>query len=122
MQERDPFPLRTDTWRLVDQPDTRGAAAIHHFVEILNGEADVMHSGPTFFDETGNWIVTRVRLEQLYKRFSGLKTGDARAVRVVERHLGHSEDVAVEIDAFVNGPNSDSYMGNTGSAGAWWVH
>ncbi len=122
MKKRDPFPLSPNPRRLVNQSKARGPAPVHNLIKIVHGEADVMDSRSALVQETADRIVAGVGLEQFDKGIAGLKARDPGAVGIIERYLGHAEDVTVKIDTFVDGANRDSDVRNPGSAGAWWVH
>src|SRR4051794_32538905 len=96
MEERDTFPICTESWRLVDQSDARGPAAGEGVVQIVDGEADVMNAGPPFREEPADRTVRRAALEQLDERVAGGEARDQGAVGIVEGHLGQTEEVAIE--------------------------
>ncbi len=122
MQERDPLPLGPDTWRLINEPDPRRAAPLHHLIQVVHGKADVVNSGSALVQEPADRIVAGFGLQELDKGFTGLESGYSGSIGIVERHLRHAEDVAIKIDAFVNRAYRDSDVRNPGSAWAWWVH
>lgn len=102
MQKRDPFPLSAYPWRFIYQPKPGRPAPFHHLVQIVYRKADVVNSRSALVQKAGDRIVAGIGLQQLDKRLSGLEPGDSRTVGIVEFHLGHSKDVAIEIDAVVN--------------------
>ena len=102
MQKRDPLPLSSYPWRFVDQPKAGRPAPFHDLVQIVNRKADVVNSRSALVQKAGDGIVAGIGLQQLDKRLSGLEAGDSCAIGIVEFHLGHSKDVAIEIDAVVN--------------------
>jgi hypothetical protein len=83
VQECNPFPLRPDPWRLINEPDPRSSAPVQNLVKIVYGKADVMYAGTTFIDEPGYRIVARIWFEQLNEGFTGLKAGDSGAIGIV---------------------------------------
>ncbi len=122
MQERDPLALGPDPWRLIDEPDPRRTAPVHHLVQVVHCKADVVNSGSALVQEPADRVVACFRLQELDKGLSGLESGYPGSIGIVERHLRHAEDVAIKIDAFVDRPYRDSDVRNPGSAWAWWVH
>lgn len=47
MQKRDPFLLGADAGGLVDEPNAGRTTTLEGGVEVIDGEAEVMDSGPT---------------------------------------------------------------------------
>jgi hypothetical protein len=102
VKEGDSLPLGADPRRLVDQTQAGGPAAIHDLVQIVYRKADVVNSWSALLKKASDRIVPGIGLQELDKRLTGLEAGDSRTVGIVELHLGHSKDVAIEIDAVVN--------------------
>ena len=65
VQEGNPLPLRPDPRPLVDEAEPRGAAAVEHRVEVVDGEADVVDPGPAPGDELADGAAGLGGLEQL---------------------------------------------------------
>ena len=118
MEERDTFPFRTEARCLVDEADTRGAAAIEGTVEVVDGEADVMDAWATFGDELADRRVGMFGLEQLDEGITGREAGDPGTIGIVERHLGKAEEIAVEGKYLVECAHGDPDVGDArGAAG-----
>src|SRR5690348_11382719 len=114
MEERDALAFRADPWRLVDEADAGGTAAVERAIEVVHLEADVMDAGPAPGDELADGALRRLALEELDERLAGGQPRDAGAIGVVQRHFGHAEDVAVEGQDLVEGADGDAHVGNTG--------
>lgn len=54
--------------------------------------------------------------EKLDERVTGSKTGDVRAIGVVERNLFESEDVTIERKDLIERANRDADVGNARAA------
>jgi hypothetical protein len=96
MEKRYTFPLRADAGRLVDEPDTRGPAPVQRAVEVVDGEANVVDAWPSLRDKLPDRGVAALGLEQLDERLAGGESHDPRSIRILQRRLGHPEDIAVE--------------------------
>src|SRR5258708_317443 len=100
--------------RLVEEAEAGRLAAGERGVEIVDGEADVMDARTPVGDEPADGCVRGVGLEELHQRFAGVYGTDFPAVGVVERHLGHAEDVAIEWYDGVEGCDCDADVGKAG--------
>lgn len=116
MQEGDAFAFGSDAWGLVDEPQSGCSAARKRPVEVVHGEAHVMDAWAPLGYELPDWRVLGLGCEQLYQRFSGSDTRDSGAVGVVERHLGHAEDITVERQQLVEGTHGNPDVGDAGAA------
>ena len=122
MQERDALAFGADAWLFVDQLNSRLAASLENAVEIIDREADVVYPRSTLLDKPGDRR-SRVRgLQQLHQRLSGIESGDAGAVRVVQRHLGQTENVAKKGNALPQGSHCDADMRNANTTRGCWGH
>jgi len=122
MQKGDPLPLGTEARRLVNELNAVCFAAGEGAVEIFHRETNVMNAGAALPEELPNGGFGLVWLEQLDQRFPGHESHDARTIGVIERGLGHAEDVAIEGDNRREGFHGDAEMGNAGSAWGWRSH
>ena len=116
MEERDTFPFGAEAGCVVDETNAGRSATCQRAVEIVDGEADVMNTGSTFGDELANWGIGGVGLEELHERLAGLHSCNTGAVGVIERHFGHSENVAIEWKDLVERLYRDAYVGDAGRA------
>ena len=120
MKEGDTLTFRTEARRSVDETHTGLAAPLEGAVEIVNGKTDVVDARSALGDELADGSASGVGLQQLDERFPGLHAGDARTIRVVERHFGHPEDVSVEGKDLVEGFHRDAHVGDASGA-AWKI-
>jgi hypothetical protein len=51
VQERDSFSLGANSGLLVDEPEPRCAAPLECAIQVVDGEADVVNAGSSFFQE-----------------------------------------------------------------------
>jgi len=96
MQKRDPFLLGADAGGFVDESNTGRTTTRESGVEVVDEEAEVMDSGPTFGHKSADRRFRSVGFEQLDERVAGSEADDRRAVGVVERHVWQAEDVTIE--------------------------
>ena len=115
MQERDAFAVGTDAGDLVDQLDPCATAAVERGTEIVDGKTDVMNARTTFGDELADGRGGIIGLEQLDEGVAGTKASDARAVGVVERFFGKSEQVAIEGEYAVECVDSNADVRDPGA-------
>ena len=115
MEKRDPFPLGADPGRLIDQPNSGGPAARERIVEVVDGEANVMDPRPPRVQKLGDRSARFPRLEELNERLTGREPDDRRAVGVIERNDGESEDVAIERYGIGKSANGNADVGDTRS-------
>ena len=116
MKKCDTFPVGANSRRVVNEADASGFAAGKRTVKIVHGKTDVMDAGPTFREVFSNGCVRRIGFEKFHERITGLDGGNASAVGVVERNLGHAEEIAVEWQYLVERLYSDAHVGNAGGA------
>lgn len=116
MEEGNPFAFGTQPWDIVDEANAGRLAALERTVKIINGETDVMDSWPSPGDEFADGRVWGPGFEQLDEGFSGHQAGDSRAIGIIERHVGHAEDVAIEWQDLVERGNSETDVGDAGAA------
>lgn len=96
MQEGYPFAFSAKARRLVDEPQSGSSAARKRLVEVVHGEAHVMDAWAAFGHELSDGRVSRLGFEKFNQRFSGSYARDSGAIGVVERDLGHTEDITVK--------------------------
>ena len=96
MQERNPFSFRSQTWFGVDQAKSSVAAFLQRAVQVIDGEADVVDSRSTLFQELSDRRVGFIRFEELDERLPCLEAIDPGPVAISQLSLGHSEDIAIE--------------------------
>ena len=116
MQKGDALSFGADARHFVDETDGRRATAREGRVQIVDDEADVMNARTSFSDELSDWRVRRVGLEQLDECVAGGKSGDARSIGIVERHVGQLQDVAIERKQLVEPAHGDADMGDARAA------
>lgn len=122
MEEGDTLALGPDARHFVDELNPRLPAPLEHPVQIVDGEADVMHSRSALLDKAGNRRALICRLQQLHQGLSSTEPSDARAVRVVQRNLGQAEYIAEKRRALAERPHRDAYVRNANSARGCWGH
>jgi len=123
MQEGDAFAFRADTGCLVDEPNAGGTTPLEGGVDVVDGEADVMDSGAAFGDKSSDRGFRTFGFEQFDERLTGREACDGRSVGVVERYFWQVEDVAIERQYLVEGPNGDSDVRDSRSPrGGWHAH
>jgi len=116
MEKRDPFLLGADAGRLVDEPDAGCTTALEGVVEVVNEKAEVMDSGPALGHKSADWRVRGLGFEQLDERIAGSEADDRRAIGVVERYLGHAEDVTIEGQNLIEGTDRNADVRESSSA------
>ena len=116
MQKRDPFLLGADAGGFVDEPDAGCTTTLEGGIEVVNGKAEVVDSRPALGHETSNGRVRGLGFEQLDERISGFEASDRRAVGVVERHLRHAEDIAIERQNLIEGTDRNTDVRESSSA------
>ena len=87
MQKRDPLALGTDPGLVVDQLNSRCAAARERGIEVVHREANVVDSGAFSGDKSRYRRRFVPSLQQLDQRFPCRESRYARAITVFERHL-----------------------------------
>lgn len=98
MQERNPLSLRSHARRFINESYACGPAAAQCPLQIVHCKTDVVDAGAATFHETSDGRIRPFRFEQLHQRFACLQPGNPRTVGVVQFHLFHSKNVAVEGD------------------------
>jgi hypothetical protein len=82
-----------------------------------------MDARPALGHEPANGRVRRLCFEELDQGFSGRQAGDPCSVRVIERLFRKTEDIAVERQDLIEGPNRNPDVCETSSAaGRWHAH
>ena len=119
MDEGDALSLGADARCLVDETKPSLSAAIEGPIEIIYHETDVVYPRPTLGDEPSDRSVRRVGLEELHERLAGGESGNPRPIGVVQRHVGHIEDVAIEGKQVVQPSDGDTDVGDSRSARGW---
>jgi len=122
VEKGDPLSLGPEARCLVDELDAMRLTTGEGAVEILNREANVMDAGAALPEELPNGGFGLVWFQQFDQRFPGDESHDARTIGVIERGLGHAEDIAVEGDDRREGFDGDAEMGDAGSAWGWRSH
>jgi len=118
MQEGDPLPFGPEAWVLVDEADAGGATAGEGALQVVNGEADVMDSGPALGDEFPDGGIGDVGLQEFDEGLAGGQSDDPGPVGVIERHLGHPEHLSIEGQDGLEGRDRDADVGESGAAGS----
>lgn len=116
MQERDSLSLRSDPRLLVDELYAGSPAALEHCVEVVDGKADVVDTGPALCHKPPYGRLGIVGLQQLHQ---GLPRGEpdyARPIRIIEVDLGQTQDVPEERNAPCESLDCDPDMGYSGAA------
>lgn len=116
MKEGDPFSFRSEARYLVDEADSSSATALERPLEIVDVEADVMNARATLGDELADGRLGSFTLEKFNERFAGDESRNAGTVRIIERSLGHAEDVAVEWQDLLERTNRHTDVGDSRSA------
>ncbi len=101
---------------LVDESDAVRFALPQRTVKILNGETDVMDPWTSSGDELANRGIGGAGLKKFDQCVSGDEAGDLCAIGVIEGHLDHPEDVAVEGQDLVERFDGETNVGDTGAA------
>ena len=114
MEKGDTFPLGAKSWNFINEAYTGRLAARERCIEVINGKTDVMDAGAAVGDELADRRIVSIGLEELNKRLTGLHARDMGAIGVIERDFGHAEEVAVEGQDVVQGPDSNANVGNSG--------
>ena len=91
MKESDPLSFRSNPRLFIDQPNTRGPAALEYSIEIRNRKADVMNARTPLRDEFSNRRIGVFRLQKLHKRLASLECLDSGAVGISELYWLHSQ-------------------------------
>ena len=117
MQEGDALAFGAKARGLVDQHDTRLAAARERRVEVVDGETEVMDAGSPLLEELRDRRARVLRFEQFDEGATGGEAGYAGAVAVFERRVGEAEHVAVEGDQGIDALHGDADVGDAG-----WSH
>jgi len=117
--------------QMVDNPDYADglatslkaglAAAPERAFQVVHGKADVVDARAPLGDEPADRRALRLRLQQLHERLAGREPGDARAVCVVQRDLGHPQHVPVERQQPLDRAHGDADVRDAGAAaGDFW--
>jgi hypothetical protein len=120
VEERDTFPFGPDAGRVIDESDPGGSAALEGAVEVVDGKTYVVNAGAALGDESSDGRICYVGLQKLDEGLTGDKAHDAGSVAVVERSLGHRENVAVEGKHFVESAHRDADVSDASSTGYIW--
>lgn len=107
MQKGDSFSLGSDARFLVDELNTRGAAAVECRVQVVHRKADVMNPRSALRYEARDWGCGIVRLQQLDERLPGAESHDARSVGIIEFHLSQTQNIAEKGKGVAEGLQSD---------------
>ena len=119
MDEGDALSLGADARCLVDEPQPCLPTAIEGALEIIYHETDVVYPRPTLGDESSDRSVRRVGLEELHERVAGGESGNPGPIGVVQRNVGHVEDVAIKGKQVVQPSDGDADVGDSRPARAW---
>lgn len=117
MQEGYAFAFGAHARSLVDQRDTRRAAARERRVDVVDGKADVVDPGTSLVEELRDGRARVPRFEEFDQRVTSGQAGYAGAVAVVEGRVAQAEHVAVEGEQFV-----DAFYGDADVGDAGWGH
>ena len=124
MEKGDGFALGAEPRFVIDQANTCTTTAFQCSVQIIDGEADVVNAGTAFGDELADRRLGRFGLEELDERVARAQTGDTSTIGIVQRLLGHAEQIAVEGQESIERVDSNSDMSDSGAFGPWghWGH
>jgi len=122
VEEGDPLPLGADTGNLVDKPESGVTAPLQHAVEVVHGETDMVNAGPTLGDVFPDRGVVSGGLQQFHERLACGEADDAGAVRIIEGHLRHLQDVAEDGQQVVDGAHGNPDVGDARAAAKRFGH
>ncbi len=122
MQECDARPFSAYAWRLVDQSQSSGPAALEHSVEVVNREADVMNAGPAPGDKPGDWCLRSIWFQELHKALTGREGLDNRSIRIGHLDLFQSEYLTEERELRSNRLEGDSNVRDSGAFQGSFLH
>lgn len=122
MQERDSLAFGATARGLINEGDAGGAAALQHCVEVVNGHAEVVDSGPAAGDEFRDGGVGGGWLEQFHERVAGHEPGDACSVGIAERRVVKAEYVAEERLQGIQRLDGEADVGDAGAAAGLGGH
>lgn len=118
MDEGDALTFGADSGSLIDQSEAGGAAAVEGGIDVVDGEADVMDSGTSGGYEFADWGRGVTGFEKLDQRIPGGKSGDARAIGVVEFDVSQPQDVSVKGKDGFEVPHRDADVGDGRATGS----
>ena len=116
MQKRDSLSFRSDSRLLIDELYAGSPAALQHYVEVVDGKADVMDTGPALCHEARYGRGGIVGLQKLHQGLPGGEPDYARAIRIIESGLGQTQDIPEERNAPCEGFDCDPDVGYSGAA------
>ena len=115
MQKRDSLSFRSDSRRLVDELYARRPAALQRCVEVIDGKADVMDTGPSLCHEPRDGRGGVVRLQQLHQGLPRCEPDYARPIRIIESGLGQTQHIPEERNAPCESLDCDPDVGYSGA-------
>ena len=122
MEKRDSFSFRPDPRDIVDELNSRPAAALEGAIQIVDGEADVMQARASLRHEAADRRIGVRCFQQLHERASGIETRYARAIRVIQLDLVETKDVTKKRQIGSQGLYGNADVGDPDSARGCWGH
>ena len=122
MEKRDSFSFRPDPRDVVDELNSRPAAALEGAIQIVDGEADVMQARSSLRHEAADRRIGVRRFQQLHERASGVETRYARAIRVIQLDLVETKDVTKKRQIGSQCLYGNADVGDPDSARGCWGH
>lgn len=107
MQEGDSFSLGSDARCLIDELNTRGAAAVECRVQVVHRKANVMNPRSALRHEARDRRRGIVGLQQLDEGLPRAEPHDAGAVGVIESYLSQTQNIAEKGKGIAEGLQSD---------------
>ena len=121
MEKGDSLSLRSNARSVIDQAHPFVPAAGEGVVQIFNGKANVMDTGPASREKFRDRRIGRAWLEQLHDLWSGGKASDASTIGILERMLVEAEQITIERKHLVDRAHGDSNVRDARStmSGGW---
>ena len=122
MEEGDSFSFSAHPRDVVDELNSRAAAALERSIQIVDREADVMQASASLRHEAADGRAGVCCFQQLHERPSGVEPRYARAVRIIQLDLLQAQDVTKKRQAGSQSLYGNANMGNPDSARGCWGH
>ena len=121
MEKGDSLSVRSNAWSVIDQAHPLVPATGEGVVQIFNGKANVMDTGPASREKSRDRRIGGKRLEQLDELWTGGKTSDASTIGILERMLVEADQITIERKHLVDRAHGDSNVRDARSttSGGW---
>jgi len=121
VEKGDSLSVRSNARSVIDQAHPLVPATGEGVVQIFNGKANVMDTGPASREKFRDRGIGRERLEQLNELWSGGKASDASTIGILERMIVEADQITIERKHLVDRAHGDSNVCDARSttSGGW---